>query len=287
MATPTELLQEMSDKFDVYYNNITSNQAPGLNEYEKSIFLTKAQDELVKNYFNPKGNKYNEGFDGSRKRQADFSSLIKVHPYDGSSIVTYGNPFDKRSIRFDLLSEMYLIINEQFVLKTKKSATESEQYTYYTVVPISFEEYDRLMQKPYKYPPKHQIWRLLTTAEDSSTSGGVTTTEWVRNVELIGLLPEPNPTIPPNSSNAQTYPIVEYDYRIRYIKKPNPIILVNLNSIDSSLTINGENTQTPCELPEHMHEEIIQRAVELAKIAWTSTGQDNMQSMIQAGERSE
>lgn len=35
-------LQEFSDEFDVLYNNIMSNQAPGLDEYEKSVFLTKA-----------------------------------------------------------------------------------------------------------------------------------------------------------------------------------------------------------------------------------------------------
>ena len=57
--------QEFSNEFDVLYNNIMSNQAPGLDEYEKSVFLTKAQDEIVKNYFNPKGNKYQEGFDGN------------------------------------------------------------------------------------------------------------------------------------------------------------------------------------------------------------------------------
>ena len=44
-------LQEFSDEFDVLYNNISSNQAPGLNEYEKSVFLPKAQNEIVKNYF--------------------------------------------------------------------------------------------------------------------------------------------------------------------------------------------------------------------------------------------
>ena len=32
---------------------------------------------------------------------------------------------------------------------------------------------------------------------------------------------------------------------------------------------------------------IIERAVELAKVAWTSTGQDNAQMMLQAGQRSE
>ena len=42
--------QEFSNEFDVLYNNIMSNQAPGLDEYEKSVFLTKAQNEILKNY---------------------------------------------------------------------------------------------------------------------------------------------------------------------------------------------------------------------------------------------
>ena len=71
--------QEFSNEFDVLYNNIMSNQAPGLDEYEKSVFLTKAQSEVLKNYFNPKGNKYQEGFDESEKRQIDFSTLIKAN----------------------------------------------------------------------------------------------------------------------------------------------------------------------------------------------------------------
>ena len=49
--------EEFSNEFDVLYNSITSNQAPGLDEYEKSVFLTKAQDEIVKSYFNPRLNK--------------------------------------------------------------------------------------------------------------------------------------------------------------------------------------------------------------------------------------
>ena len=69
---------EFEWEFDVLYNNIASNAAPGINSYEKSVLLTKAQDELIKNYFNPQGNKYKEGFDGSAKRQIDFSGLISV-----------------------------------------------------------------------------------------------------------------------------------------------------------------------------------------------------------------
>ena len=73
-------VEEMDNMFDVLYNNITSNQAPGLNAYEKSIFLTKGQDEILKNHFNPKskGNNTQDGFDGSIKRQVDFSMLTTV-----------------------------------------------------------------------------------------------------------------------------------------------------------------------------------------------------------------
>lgn len=68
--------QEFSNEFNILYNNISSNGAPGLDEYEKSVFLSKAQEELIKTYFNPLGNKYREGFDDSPKRQEDFKQLI-------------------------------------------------------------------------------------------------------------------------------------------------------------------------------------------------------------------
>ena len=48
-------IDEFKREFDISYNNIMSNAAPGLNEYEKSVFLTKAQYEIVKSYFQVKG----------------------------------------------------------------------------------------------------------------------------------------------------------------------------------------------------------------------------------------
>jgi hypothetical protein len=33
---------EMSNEFDILYNQVNSNQAPGIDEYEKSVFLTKS-----------------------------------------------------------------------------------------------------------------------------------------------------------------------------------------------------------------------------------------------------
>ena len=53
-------IKEFSDEFDILYNNINSNQAPGLNDYEKSIFLTKAQEELILSYYSNIRNKFGE-----------------------------------------------------------------------------------------------------------------------------------------------------------------------------------------------------------------------------------
>ena len=67
--------EEISNRFDVLYNNIMSDQAPGLDDYEKSVFFNKAQLEVLKNHLNAGGNRYQQGFDHSSKRQMDFSTL--------------------------------------------------------------------------------------------------------------------------------------------------------------------------------------------------------------------
>ena len=42
---------EFSNEFDILYNNISSNQAPGLDEYEKSVFLLVKQEmNIVEKY---------------------------------------------------------------------------------------------------------------------------------------------------------------------------------------------------------------------------------------------
>ena len=71
-------LSEFSTEFDVLYNNITSNQAPSLDDYEKSVFLTKGQLEVLKSYFSPIANKSFAGYDDSAIRQYDFSTITKT-----------------------------------------------------------------------------------------------------------------------------------------------------------------------------------------------------------------
>lgn len=232
---------EFSNEFDVLYNNIMSNAAPGLNEYEKSVFLTKAQEEIVKNHFNPNGNKYREGLDDSPKRQIDFSELIKV----GEGVITDTSPltFDKRAKVYNLPEDIFIIINES--IETDKGPRQ--------LIPISYSEYTRLMSKPYKEPVKYQAWRLITTSTNNIT------------VELIA-----------NSNESIT------QYKVRYIKKPTPIITTDLSEY-GDVTINGISNISECELNPNIHQEILQRAVELAKSAYIG----DLNSTIQLGERSE
>ena len=325
--------QEFSNEFDVLYNNIMSNQAPGLDEYEKSVFLTKAQDEIVKNYFNSKGNKYQEGFDGSEKRQIDFSMLIvteAVHEATVSPTPLF--PLQHTKL-FSIPNRILMFINESLAVERDGVPT------YLTVVPLDYKEYNRLMSKPYKRPLKNQAWRILTNtttiSETTSTNylsitsilanlkemegnynviyntikdkaitfggttdartvlvdnvtlqkNGKTGTENILNIKdlvmtnikayinvvnstkssVVELIPGPNDTIS--------------TYTIRYVKRPRAIILTDLEGV----TLDGMTTRQECELDPILHQEILQRAVELAKAAYTG----DINSQVQMGQRSE
>lgn len=345
---------EFSNEFDILYNNITSNQAPGLDEYEKSVFLTNAQDDIIKAYFNPRQNRVQQGFDESQKRQIDFSSLMKTKTLDESLV---NSKFDSRSITYRMPSDLLLFVNE---------ACQDKNYRY-VVIPISYQEYDRLMLKPYQYPIKRGVWRLIVNSatpdmtskvqvgsgvlaiENFSTKRVTFTIKVVSSsiptekdsngtiisMENIGYCPSIQETadsvyieckLSSSLSNTSLYfsafisrpnlpwsdtlhkyignmqgkgnsifpavspsvigdsvsvtaeactPIIELigridkssiNYTVRYIRKPRPIILTDL---DNELSIQGISKESTCELDESIHYEILQRAVELAKAAYT------------------
>ena len=242
--------QEFSNEFDVLYNNIMSNRAPGLDEYEKSVFLTKAQDEIVKNYFNPKGNKYQEGFDGNEKRQIDFSMIMRSR---GISSGFTDGIFDSRGKVVTIDSDIMMILNEYATVTRAQSVGDTNSISEtvrLTIVPINYTEYSRLMSKPFKRPLKWQAWRLLTN--DGT----------IKKAEII---------VGPNDTLTA--------YHIRYIKRPQAIILSDLEGV----TLDNKTTAQECELDPILHQEILQRAVELAKAAYIG----DLNSNVELGKRSE
>lgn len=149
-------IQEFSTEFDVLYNNVTSNQAPGLNEYEKSVFLTKAQSQLVNEYFNSRTDGFGGGFDGSQKRQYDFSGLVRVERL--FDINTFKERIDATE-KLDRRSKVFLFPQNYFLAVNEILSDEKWQYS---VIPLSYVEYQRLMLKPYNFPVKRAAWRILT-----------------------------------------------------------------------------------------------------------------------------
>ena len=242
-------LQEFNTNFDLLYNNIASNQAPGLDEYEKSVFLTNAQLELVKNYFNPKGNKYQEGFDQSPKRQLDFSTITDLKVYNITDALSNVTKFNDDSIVFPYNDNFLFIIQELATVIDSVTGTNKNV----NIRSITNVEYMMAMNKPYKYPFKHEGWRIIHNTGD-------------RKLELL-----------------LSYGDRFKSYKIRYIKRPTPIILTDLSSL--GLTIDGISTPTDCILDDAMHAEIVQRAVELAKMSYDS--QNVQENIIQAGARTE
>lgn len=353
--------EEFSNEFDVLYNNITSNQAPGLNEYEKSVFLTMGQNDVLRAYANPRENKVQEGLDGSKKRQIDFSALMKTKVLKKSSTTV---KFDNRSISYRMPKDLLLFMNE---------ACQDNKYRY-VVIPISYEEYDKLMLKPYQYPIKRGVWRLIVDSyapgvesvhvgaegilsiENSSDKEVTfildTTTVTTDEIDSkgnfiaeagVGLKPQVTETVDSviirclvDRTLDKTYKywnrfilgnssLVEYigkmegtetssfpnvsgtnleggisltaepctslieligntdkdslTYTLRYLRKPRPIILHDLGR---DLSIQGISTESTCELDESIHHEILTRAVELAKAAYTG----DLQSQIALGQAS-
>ena len=199
--------------------------------------------------------------------------------------------YDPRGKLFQMPSDLFIPINEslRFVVKTEGGYHGSAAY-YATkfqrqVIPLSMEEYTRQMSKPYKEPLKYQAWRLLVNNVIRSASGS-------EDGKLAEIIAGHNDLKWLNATTDETRLM---QYVIRYIRKPKPIIIAPIDSYNVS--INGQdgtdstyytqdtdgNITNPCELDESLHEEILQRAVELAKIAWAG----EPAATVQAGQRSE
>lgn len=255
-------LSEFNNEFDLLYNNIMSNQAPGLDSYEKSVFLTMAQEEVIKSYFSRALNKTQEGFDDSPQRQIDFSMLIEVKSPSISQGSGTVNLQDSGVVQVALPSDVMMILNEVLTVRRGTGGTGVRLQ----VIPITYSNYSRLMSKAYKRPMKSQAWRLQVSGTGNAKA------------DLI--------------ASYGDYPT---GYTIRYVKRPYPIIIEPLenSTIDGyvggvqsgstyvPLTV-GASTGMPCLLDPIIHRDILQRAVELAKAAYT----EGLQGQLILGQTS-
>lgn len=225
--------QEMKNEFMVSYNAIASMSSPGIDDYELSVYLTKAQLELIKNYYDPLSNKKQKGFEATEKRRKDLSQLIL--DYKTSSTLDTSQKINTNSKFYSIPDNLFLIVNE----KAKITSTDCFNNSIINIKPITYDELNTQIKNPFEKPDSSVAWRLdLANINNSKV------------VEIIS---------PYNNTGS-------LEYQIRYIKYPKPIIVTNLTTSfpSDNLTIDGISTETTCELNTEICREIVDRAVILA-----------------------
>jgi|LakMenEpi03Aug12_release.lakeMendotaPanAssembly.Ray.scaffolds.fasta_scaffold76648_5 hypothetical protein len=246
-------VQEFSNHFDILYNAIATQSAPGIDSYEKSVYLTKAQLEIIKNYYDPASNRKQKGFEGSEKRRADLKELIKS--YSTTTVINNSTKIHSSAKFYPVPEDTFLIVNEQ----VKITSSDCFNGTTINTKPVTYDEFNIQIKNPFKTPDSTVAWRL-----DISRLNNVKVVEIVSPYNVLGSL----------------------EYKIRYLKYPKPIILENLNTAfpGEGLTIDGKFLPQTCELDSHIHDEILDRAVELCLRDYKP---QNLESKIQLGSRNE
>lgn len=219
------ILQEFSNEFDILYNNISSNQAPGLTEYEKSVFLTQAQEETVRELYTGRNSTQNS-FEETEELRRCLEDLIDTDVLKEVSSVE-NQKLSKRNSYIYSLPENIMFITYEQVSISQDDIGCGNGLRILDVYPTTQDEYSKIKRNPFRGPTKSRVLRL-----DCGDN----------KVELIS-----------------NYKINEY--KIRYIKKPDPIILEDL---EEGLTINDKSTATECALNSLIHRTILIKAVNLA-----------------------
>jgi len=226
-------VEEFGLEFDIGYNNIAGASAPPIDVYEKSVYLTTAQQQLIKDYYDPLSNRKGKGFEASEKRRNDLKQLIK--DYKTTNSITDSSNISNQAKYFVLPTDLFLIVNEQ----VKIISNDCHNNSIIEVKPTSYDEYNTQINNPFKRPDTSKAWRL-----DISNVNSNQVVEIISPFNITGSL----------------------EYRLRYLKNPKPIILGDLTTLYplESLTIDGESLPLTSELDDSIHREILDRAILLA-----------------------
>lgn len=224
-------IKEFSDRFDTLLNSFGTTPNIVLDEYEKSVFLTNAQEEVIIDIYNGK-NVFGDSFEKTEEIRRYLNELIVTYTTDTKLSEQIG--VSKDSVFFEIPENVWFITYESVTFQDEKLKCLNGEEA--LVVPVSQDDFYRTQENPFRGPSKSRALRL-------DNKGNI--------IELVS-----------------TYNISKY--LIRYIAKPNPIILTNLSD---GLSINGINKETECELNPVIHRAILERAVKLAILSRvTDTG---------------
>lgn len=230
-------LKELSDEFDVLLNSHavkagfgeqSSPSALVLDEYEKSVLLTDAQEELVLSLYNGR-NPSTLSFEETEELRRYLSELIAeatLEPLTNTSGTPLG--VDTKSSFFTLPEDVWFITYEE--VQANKDTEKCSGIKGMEVVPVRQDEYHRLKKNPFRGATERRALRL-------DLSEG--------NVEIVC-----------------KYAVTSY--YLRYLKKLSPIILIDLPDGLAIRGVSEATTEEQLKVTEKLHRRILNRAVERA-----------------------
>ena len=130
-------LEELSNEFDVIVNSYDNSQSLVFNEYEKSIYLTKAQEYIIKDLY--------RNYEGTEELNSYLKTLIKDKTYPIE---------DSTNIELDYPDNFLYILKEYANINTTCKSNNRVD-----VLPITQDEYNEVVRNPFR-GSKSKVLRL-------------------------------------------------------------------------------------------------------------------------------
>lgn len=137
---------EFDTQFDIFYNNIASNAAPSINSYEKSVFLTQAQKDIILGLYN-----------GREVPGLSFESTEEARRY-------LSNLVKSKEVIIEDINSLIELPDKLWFITLEESTFNDESIDCLTgktaeVVPIVQDELYSTLQNPFKGPSKRRVIR--------------------------------------------------------------------------------------------------------------------------------
>lgn len=182
--------KEFSDGFSTLLNSFGITPNITLDEYEKSTFLTNAQEQLIIDIYSGRNVIYGKSFEQTEELRRYLSNLVET--YETSTKVTGKLGLSKDSVFFEIPQDTWFITYEVALLKDSRLGCLDGIEA--SVVPLPQDDLYRAKDNPFRGPSKDRVLRLDIKSDLA---------------ELIS-----------------KYNVDKY--LMRYISQPTPIILVDL-----------------------------------------------------------
>ena len=139
--------KEFDTQFDIFYNNIASNAAPSVTSYEKSVFLTQAQRDIIIGLYNGREIP-GISFESTEEARKYLSNLVKVHEVDIDNINTL----------IELPNKLWFITLEESIFND--DSYECLKGNIMEVVPARQDNLYSLLDNPFKGPSERRVLRV-------------------------------------------------------------------------------------------------------------------------------